>query len=228
MPCATFLQVPVPQPVGAHFSQVPLQVSSSPESTEVHFPFFPVWSHEVHEPVQAALQHTPSTQNPLAHLAEVAQVWPSAVKHSPFPLHAVPAALQGRVAMGSCLPIDTFTHVPTPFTTEHFSQVPWQAVWQQIPSTQNPLIHSEAALHDRPVVETYSSALAWTIEPPPDPPAISTFPEGSNVRVCPFRLCFGLPVTFHVPNDGSYTSAELFLPPPAMRTLPFLSRMAGG
>ena len=79
--------------------------------------------------------------------------------------------------------------------------------------------------------DEYSSAEARKELALSMPPATSTWPSCSKVAVCSFRESVMLPVTDHVPVDGSYNSAETEpLPvlsiPPATRTLPLLSNVA--
>jgi hypothetical protein len=50
--------------------------SALPKAVRVQIPIEPTWLQEVHEPVQAPSQHTPSTQNPVPHSAPEAQAAP--------------------------------------------------------------------------------------------------------------------------------------------------------
>ena len=45
-----------------------------PEATGLHVPTLPAWLQESQAPVQAVLQHTPSTQLPLRHSLETVHV----------------------------------------------------------------------------------------------------------------------------------------------------------
>src|SRR5215471_19450711 len=55
------------------------------------------------------------------------------------------------------------------------------------------------------------------------PPVTRTFPLASSVALWPERPAFIIPVIFHVPLAGRYTSAKIVeekFPPPAIRTFP--------
>jgi hypothetical protein len=69
----------------------------------VQVPGFPLSEHAWHWPVQALLQHTPSTQKPLRHWVLPLHVWPVAL----FGAHA--PALQYWVAGLHCA---SLVHVP--------------------------------------------------------------------------------------------------------------------
>src|SRR5260221_5173088 len=91
-----------------------------------------------------------------------------------------------------------------------------------------------------PVAGLYSSAVAVnvTLILPPDgliltiPPATKTWPFGSSVAVWDSRGVVMLPVTLHLPETGSYSSALVSLfadvpsPPPATSTRPLGSNVA--
>jgi hypothetical protein len=48
-------------------------------------------------------------------------------------------------------PSATIVHMPSELACEQVSQVPWQALLQQYPSTQNLLLHWAEQLHARPL-----------------------------------------------------------------------------
>ncbi|SRR5258706_12144076 len=86
-----------------------------------------------------------------------------------------------------------------------------------------------------PLAGSYSSAVpsnprlcaeAW----PTSPPTTSTWPLVSSVAVWPERAALSAPVTVHIPETGSYSSALLSTPelprPPETRTLPLGSNVA--
>jgi hypothetical protein len=64
-----------PQPATGVARQVP-RGSAAPAAAFLHTPIELVSAHERQAPAQASLQQTPSTQKPLAHSAEAAQVCP--------------------------------------------------------------------------------------------------------------------------------------------------------
>ena len=85
----------VPSHVPAH-APLPVQEGRLPcgaPATAVHAPTLPTASHASHWPVQAELQHTPSTQWPELHSASLKQPVPFATcaTHTPA-AHQVPAA----------------------------------------------------------------------------------------------------------------------------------------
>src|SRR5947209_3637825 len=80
---------------------------------------------------------------------------------------------------------------------------------------------------------SYSSALARGTNPPPWPPATSTFPSGSSVAVGAKRAVAMLPAEDQLLVAGSYNSAlakgslaPSSPPPPATSTLPLGSCVA--
>ena len=81
-----------------------------------------------------------------------------------------------------------------------------------------------------PAAGSYSSALASIAAAVARPPAMSTFPLGNNVAVCPYLPAVMLPVAVNVPVAGSYSSAlarACHLPsPPAMSTFPLGNNVA--
>jgi hypothetical protein len=68
--------------------------SSAPAATGVQVPTWPTSAHERHGPVHATLQHTPSTQKPLAqsswlvHADAGVECEHEPLKHGPFPLQS--------------------------------------------------------------------------------------------------------------------------------------------
>jgi hypothetical protein len=60
-------------PLSAH---LPLG-SAFPKAVKVQMPIEPTWLQEVHEPVQAPSQQTPSTQKPVPHSSLLAQAAPT-------------------------------------------------------------------------------------------------------------------------------------------------------
>ncbi len=87
-PCpSSFLHVPAPS---HEFVPMHPGASSMPFGTLVHLPMFPDTLQDWHDVPQATLQHTPSTQKPLKHSADVAQTAPSVFVHAPEPLQTVP------------------------------------------------------------------------------------------------------------------------------------------
>ncbi len=90
-------------------------------TTGEHLPARPITSQASHCPSQAASQHTPSTQSPVAHSAPSAQAMPACFTHLP----SLPLAPQ--VAPGPQL--------PTP---------------QHTPSVQKPVAHASGVVHGAP------------------------------------------------------------------------------
>jgi hypothetical protein len=98
-----------------------------------------------HEPLQAVLQQTVSTQLPLKHWLAVWQVWPFLLLQVPLPSQVwVPEqALFGSSAFV------TLTQVP-PLPVQAW-QLPHADLVQQNPSTQLPLPHSTPVPHVAPL-----------------------------------------------------------------------------
>jgi hypothetical protein len=121
------------------------QMPSAPE------PFF-ADEQAVHTPLQALLQHTPSTQKPLAQSAAfVPQAWPTSARHEPAPLQAL-GAMHGVVALVSCWPAGALEQVPMLPVTLQAWQVPVHALLQHTPSAQKPLAHWVLAVHVVPLL----------------------------------------------------------------------------
>jgi hypothetical protein len=96
------LQLP-PQGAAPDPVHAPRAPCGCPLGTLVHAPTAPETSHAWHCPPHAALQHTPSTQNPEPHCAPLVQAWPlvnelthvcgvTAVSHSAGDTQSVSAA----------------------------------------------------------------------------------------------------------------------------------------
>ena len=122
------LQAPLPTQPGA---------SCWPEGVLRHVPTLPATLHDWQTPLQAELQHTPSTQLPVAHWLPCVQATPLPERQLPAPLHT-PAPMQPGA---SGWPEGVLTQVPTLPATLHDWQTPLQAVPQQTPSTQLPPAH---------------------------------------------------------------------------------------
>jgi hypothetical protein len=108
--------------------------------TAVHVPLLVASPHDSQEPPQAALQQTPSAQKPLPH-------WLAAVHACPaFSLHIpVGSQLFVPLQLSASSALFTATHVPPPPVQAW--QAPQEAMPQQWPSTQFPLVHSAAPEH---------------------------------------------------------------------------------
>lgn len=89
-------QLPLQVPLPAQAARAPC---GAPELSAVQVPTAPATSHASHAPVQAALQHTPSTQREFWH-------WLFAVQAVPLGRNAVqlPAAQYGAALLQSLLP----------------------------------------------------------------------------------------------------------------------------
>lgn len=129
----------------------------------------------------------PPVQTPAWHVSVFVQASPS--------LHAVPVSR---------------AHVPfegAPATTEQASQAPaLQALSQQTPSTQKPLMHSLAKTHAVPLPAGAMGSKSWVVAkklPPSVPPATSTFPFWSDVAVKSWRATFMGTVVVQVFTFGS-------------------------
>jgi len=94
-------------------------------------------------------QQTPSTQFPLMHVDPETQEIPLKKAHIPDPLHAPEGQSPSRSR-----PFETSPQTPSepvPFMKAlHARQIPVQAVSQQTPSTQFPLMHVDPELHTVP------------------------------------------------------------------------------
>jgi hypothetical protein len=131
---------------------------SVPTMTSAHVPsdtfvFTPM--HAWQRPSHATLQQTPSVQMPLEHSASIVHAKPfGKTAHAWTALQVV---APGHSASGSVL-VAIGPHVPfvpEPFlAVEHAWQVPLQALLQQTPSTQFPLVHSALIEHAAPFVKS--------------------------------------------------------------------------
>ena len=132
-------------------------------------PGFAAWSHESQVPSQAELQHTPSTQKPLAQSLAFAQTAPlvfaagmvqvppkhvnpvaqsASVVHIVGQLVFVPSQRSGAQSpFVGAMPACSGVHVPD----AQVEQEPAQAVSQQMPSAQKPDAHPALLAHDDPV-----------------------------------------------------------------------------
>ena len=131
-------------------SQLPPQVVPAPEHaacpvrgapvTAVHVPLLLASPHDSQAPPHAALQQNPSAQKPLPH-------WLAAVHACPaFSLHIpVGSQLFVPLQLSASSALFTATHVPPPPVQAW--QAPQEAMPQQCPSTQFPLVQSAAAEH---------------------------------------------------------------------------------
>ena len=63
-------------------------------------------------------------------------------------------------------PAATIVHIPSDIVCAQVSQVPWQAVLQQYPSTQNLLLHCAEQVQARPLSRV---AVPHEASAPPDP-----------------------------------------------------------
>jgi hypothetical protein len=118
---------------------LPVQVSaSSALVTEEQVPVAQVWQ----VPVQAELQHRPSTHRPEEHMVPVVQTCPCLATHIPVPLQVL---LPVQVSASSALV--TEEQVPV----AQVWQLALHAVLQQCPSTQAPVAQSVPAVHTCPV-----------------------------------------------------------------------------
>ena len=113
---------------------LPTQVGEScwPVGVLTQVPTLPETPHDWHDPVQAVLQQTPSTQLPLAHWLPSAQAMPSPSRQLPVPLHTFDPRQLGV----SCWKAGVLTQEPTLPATLHDWQTPLQGPLQQTPSTQ--------------------------------------------------------------------------------------------
>src|SRR5690242_16512206 len=106
-----------------------------PHTPSMPEPFFAA-RHETHGPVQAALQHTPSTQNPVMQVAGEMQASPFGSLQPPGAHTSAPAhSLSGSVPV-AIAPHEPF--VPEPFfIAVHAWHSVSHAMLQHTPSTQN-------------------------------------------------------------------------------------------
>jgi hypothetical protein len=131
-------------------SQLPPQVVPAPAQaacpergapvTAVHVPLVLASPHDSQDPVHAALQQNPSAQKPLPHWLAVVHACPDFILHMPVASQVfVPLQLSASSALF------TATHVPPPPVQAR--QAPHDAIPQQCPSTQFPLVQSAAPVH---------------------------------------------------------------------------------
>jgi hypothetical protein len=132
-------------------------------------PTLPGTLHARQVPVQALVQQTPSTQVPLRHSLEAAQVRPASFfgRQRPdsqrFPalqstsaaqvaLHAPrPSQVLRPHSPAESVPAAVGVHPPTSPGTLQATQAPSQALLQQTPSTQKPLAQSVFTAQVRPL-----------------------------------------------------------------------------
>jgi hypothetical protein len=131
-----------------------------PAGTLVQVPSVPLRLHALHAPAQAPLQQVPSTQFPLVHSPPLVHVTPFAcfivqavplqkypATHCPSSVqlvgHAAATPLHRYGAHGGlpAPPMGTFVQVPSCPLRLHASHPPPQALSQQRPSAQLPLVH---------------------------------------------------------------------------------------
>ncbi len=127
---------------------------SEPFAMLEHVPMEPALLHAWQVPLHTVLQHTPSTQLPLAHSAFSVHDPFTMSPHAPAPLQFVDPAhsFAGSVFTG------TLVHVPRLPVTLHAWQVAPHAVLQQYPSTQLALTHSVASAQVSPVAFLHAPA----------------------------------------------------------------------
>jgi hypothetical protein len=113
--------------------------------TAEQVPTLPVCAHASHWPVHAVSQQTLSAQNPLTHWVAVVQLCPAFSLHAPFASQVlVPLQTPGSSALVIATQVP-----PPPVQAWH---VPQEALPQQCPSTQFPLVQSDATVQVSPLV----------------------------------------------------------------------------
>ena len=121
-------------------------------------PFFAA-EHARQVPVQAVLQQTPSTQFPLAQFDPRMHAVPSGLTHAPEPLQTA----EPEHSLSGSVPFAMFPHVPSEplpfFAALQARHTPLQAVLQQTPSTQLPLVQVA------PVMQAVPSGFAHEPDP---------------------------------------------------------------
>ncbi len=143
-----------------------------------HSPVNPAVTHDTHGPPQAELQHTPSTQWPLAHWESSAHPRLLRNRQVPVVLHMRgPSHMPGSVAIVIC------SHSPRAL---HRSQTPSQRLPQQTPSRHIRDAHWESELHETPFAAAHPPAMSQT-SPAVHPSFVPTFvnsqrPEVPQVR----------------------------------------------
>jgi len=106
---------------GAHSSSGAVSARTLPHVPFVPLPFFAA-EQAWHAPVQAALQHTPSTQKPLAQEPLPPHVWPFVKRHCPE-LHVHPAAQSVSTVQLVLHPVPTQAYPVPQFTVLLAAQV---------------------------------------------------------------------------------------------------------
>jgi pimeloyl-ACP methyl ester carboxylesterase len=109
--------------------------------TAVQFPWKPATAHDWQLPQAALLQQTPSTQLPDAQSLEMAQAFPSRLRHAPV------ASQTESPPQVSSVAFVIGEQVPTLPVSTQLSHDPSQALSQQTPSTQKPLAHCAPTVH---------------------------------------------------------------------------------
>jgi hypothetical protein len=139
-------------------------------------PFFAAL-HAWHRPLHAALPQKPSAQKPLWHCEGSVHAVPFTASHAAAPLHSVAHSPSGSV-LAAMLPHAPFAPEPF-FVVLHAWQTAAQAVLQQKPSTQKPLVHSAASVHVEPCP---------SVEHVPDPLQLVTPAHSLSGSVAPVTL----------------------------------------
>lgn len=145
----SFLHTPMPSQdwVAPEHTGTPL-VSSCPDATLEQVPTAPVMLHDLHVPLHATLQQTPSKHWPLTHSLPVVQDCPLSDLHAPEasqlfgPLHTLAGTLSSPDVSG--------VQIPTLPMTLQARHAVVHALEQQTPSTQKLLTQSVAAAHACP------------------------------------------------------------------------------
>jgi hypothetical protein len=107
----------------------------------VHVPTFPALLHELHSPVHALSQHTPSAQWLVRHAASfVPHAWPRSSLQLPLPSHDCVEPAHAPSGLLSSWLAAMFVHVPG-VAPAHVWHVGHDGSAQQTPSTQFPLVH---------------------------------------------------------------------------------------
>lgn len=149
---------------------------ASPAASARHVPSCPVTLHASHAPGHPVSQQYPSAQCPVAHCRARVQLAPGpkaavhvpALQKNPAAHSPSPPQLTGQLAL---VPLHTYgahpgspalpaaATVQAPGIALQTSHAPLHPVWQQYPSTQNPLAHSRARLHASPAARAPTHAL---------------------------------------------------------------------
>jgi hypothetical protein len=135
-------------------SQLPPQLVPAPPQaacpvrgapvTAVHVPLLVASPHDSQAPEHAALQQNPSAQKPLPHWLAAVHACPPFILHMP-----VASQLFVPLQLSASSALFTATHVPPPPVQAW--QAPHEAIPQQCPSTQFPLVQSTAPAHVCPL-----------------------------------------------------------------------------